>query len=256
MQTIQSDVTYSVPWENDPAFLETKEKYGVIFMAAYKTVLIDPLPGEESNVKIAAEKLSGRLLMPGDIFSQNACLGPYTESEGYQMGPTYSGSKTITTIGGGVCKIASTLYNVAVLCDLPVIERHCHNMPVPYVPYGQDATVLYGILDFQFKNDTSSPILIWAQSIGNDLYIAFYGSQAPPHIEWHHQVLDIYKAKKAYLHNPELKNGEEHLLLEGMDGAVVQSWITIYNSDGTVSTKQMGISNYAPLPFLYEKKLY
>ena len=35
-------------------------------------------------------------------------------------------------------------YNVAVLSNLKIIERHNHSMPVPYVPYGQDATVAYG----------------------------------------------------------------------------------------------------------------
>lgn len=252
----ESGRTGSVPWENDPVFAGEIEKYHIVLMAAYKTVLIDPLPGEETNVSIAAKKLAGQVVMPGDIFSQNSCLGPYLESQGYQPGPTYFGNRIITTIGGGVCKIASTLYNVAVLCDLPIIERHCHRMPVPYVPYGQDATVLYGVYDFKFKNNTPFPILIWSESIGNNLYIAFYGSETPPLVEWHHQVTQFIKAENEYTHNPDLNYGEERLLLKGMDGADVQSWVTVYNKDGTVTTKQMGSSHYEPLPFLYEKKLY
>jgi vancomycin resistance protein YoaR len=129
-------------------------------------------------------------------------------------------------------------------------------MPVPYVPYGQDATVLYGVLDFKFKNDTSFPILIWAESIGNNLFIAFYGSELPPRVEWRHQVLQIIKADKDYKHNPDFEFGEERLLLEGMDGAVVKSQVTVYYKDGSVTTKEMGYSYYDPLPFLYEKKLY
>lgn len=251
-----SGISKSFPWENDPSFLEEKEKYNSVLMAGYKTVLTDPLPGEEANVSIAAKKLAGHVVMPGDTFSQNTCIGPYIESEGYQSGPTYFGSIVISTTGGGVCKIASTLYNVAVLCDLPVTERHCHNMPVPYVPYGQDATVLYGLLDFKFRNDTSFPILIWAESIENNLYIAFYGAELPPRVEWRHQVLNIIKAGNDYKHNPNLEYGEERLLLEGMDGAVIKSWVTVYNGDGSVTTKDMGYSFYDPLPFLYEKRLY
>jgi hypothetical protein len=111
-------------------------------------VLKDPLPGEESNVHLAAKILSGAIVNPGEIFSQNERIGPYSESRGFQKGPTYNGSKLSTTIGGGVCKIASTLYNAAILSNLPIVERHPHGMPVPYVPYGQDATVSYGKIDF------------------------------------------------------------------------------------------------------------
>lgn len=251
----QSGKAENFPWESDPLFIEKTEKYNVVLMAGYKTVLIDPLPGEEANVSIAARKLAGYVLKSEEIFSLNSSIGPYLESEGYESGPTYFGNLVITTTGGGVCKIASTLYNAAVLCDLPIIERHYHNMPVPYVPYGQDATVLYGVLDFKFQNNTSYPILIWAESIGNNLFIAFYGSELPPRVEWHHQVLQIIKADKDYMHNPDLEFGEERLLLEGMDGAVVKSWVTVYSDKGPV-IKEMGYSYYDPLPFLFEKKLY
>jgi vancomycin resistance protein YoaR len=144
-----SGETAEVPWADDNRFKDAMEKNDTsILMGAYQTVLKDPLPGEESNVHLAAKILSGAIVNPGEIFSQNERIGPYSESRGFQKGPTYNGSKLSTTIGGGVCKIASTLYNAAILSNLPIVERHPHGMPVPYVPYGQDATVSYGKIDF------------------------------------------------------------------------------------------------------------
>ena len=52
---------------------------------------------------------------------------------------------------GGVCQVASALYNAAAAADLTIIERHQHSRPVHYVPKGKDATVNYGYLDLKFK---------------------------------------------------------------------------------------------------------
>ena len=244
----------SLPWEQEADFLQAKQDNGVdVLMAAYRTVLVDPLPGEEYNVHLAAQMLSGRVIAPGEVFSQNQEIGPYDESKGFKEGPTYIGSQLVTTIGGGVCKISSTLYNVAVLSNLEIVQRYNHSMPVPYVPYGQDATVAYGGRDFQFKNNTSFPILVWARGIGNTLYMAFYGKEQPPKIEWHHDVTDIQKAPAIYKENPELSSGVERTVVEGMDGATVKSRITITWSDGTNETKNMGTSYYRPMPSIIER---
>ncbi|MEN6461389.1 MAG: VanW family protein [Syntrophomonas sp.] len=244
----------TVPWEKDRKFKNKQQETGTpVQMAAFRTVLRDPLPGEEQNVHLAARLLTGTVLQPGQVFSQNLTIGPYNRDRGFQIGPVYSGSQVKTTIGGGVCKIASTLYNVAVLCNLPVTERTPHAMPVPYVPYGQDATVSYGVNDFKFKNNLPYPILIWAQGVDNILYIAFYGQSQPPKVEWHHQFLERQKASKIYRQNSALSKGEEKIAVKGMDGAVVKSWVTIANKNGSTTTKQLGISSYKPMPYIIEQ---
>lgn len=180
-ETLKSGPTTNVPWEANKEFIDSKAKNQTpVMMAAYRTVLRDPLPGEEENVHLAARSLAGTVIKPGEVFSQNSKLGPYVESRGYKKGPTYMGTTLTTTIGGGVCKIASTLYNVTILSNLLVEERSAHSMPVPYVPYGQDATVSYGNKDYRFRNNTNHPIMIWSQGVDNILYIAFYGNSTPP----------------------------------------------------------------------------
>jgi vancomycin resistance protein YoaR len=244
----------SLPWEDDENFkaaLENNSK--PVLMAAYRTVLRDPLPGEENNVHLAARLLTGTVVKPGEIFSQNNNVGPYSEAKGFQKGPVYLGSQLSTTIGGGVCKLASTLYNVAVLSNLPIVERYNHGMPVPYVPYGQDATVSYGCKDIKFMNNTSFPILIWAQGIDNVLYIGFYGKSKPPRVVWHHKYLKVIDTHKIYRSNPALPPGSEKVVLEGMKGAIVNSWVTIYNKDGTSKIKKLGRSYYNPMPYIVEK---
>ncbi|MDP4093873.1 MAG: VanW family protein [Bacillota bacterium] len=248
-----SGPTAEVPWTSDEAFKKAQTDNGTpVMMAGYKTVLRDPLPGEEYNVHLAARLLAGKVIQPGQVFSQNGQIGPYNEEKGFQKGPTYIGSQLTTTVGGGVCKIASTLYNVTILSNLQIVERHAHSMPVPYVPYGQDATVAYGARDFKFRNDTQYPIMIWAQGVENTLYIAFYGKEQPDKVEWHHEVLGTEKAPVVQRKSPELPSGSTKQVLEGMDGATVKSWITVLKPDGTVTVKNLGISSYRPMAYIVE----
>ena len=99
-----------MPWENDNEFIKARLRNNTsMLLGGYRTVLKDPLPGEEYNVHLAASLLAGIVVKPGGIFSQNASIGPYTEEKGFEKGPTYIGTTLTETIGGGVCKIASTL---------------------------------------------------------------------------------------------------------------------------------------------------
>ena len=152
------------------------------------------------------------------------------------------------TEGGGVCRIATTLYNLVALSNLEIVERHNHSMPINYVPYGQDATVAYGAKDFRFKNTTDDNILIWSQMIDNRLYIGFYGKEKHSKVEWNHEVTNVVEPSIKYIKNEKLKPGEMVTVLNGMDGATVKSTITITKSDGSYIIKNMGMSIYSPLP--------
>ena len=48
--------------------------------------------------------------------------------------------------------------------DLKVVTRYNHRWPSTYVPIGQDATVDYPGLDFQFQNNYESNCVLVAKS--------------------------------------------------------------------------------------------
>ena len=249
----KSSQIYNFPWRNDEDFLDSKVKYNTpILMAGFCAVLKNPLPGEEFNVNLAAQSINRKVIRPNKVFSQNSTIGPYNENNGYKVGATYVGGKIVMDTGGGVCKIATTLYNLVVLSNLEIVERYYHSMPINYVPYGQDATVAYGIKDFKFKNTTDGNILIWSELIGNRLYMAFYGTEHPPEITWSHEINNIIKPSIKYVKNENLNNGEMKTIIQGLDGATVKSKIQIKYNDGTIKIKDMGISQYEPLPELIE----
>ncbi|WP_238492550.1 VanW family protein [Desulfotruncus alcoholivorax] len=243
-----------LPWERNVAFRDALEKHKTpVLMAAYKATLPDPIKAEGYNIGLAAQQLAGKVVQPGEVFSQNAAIGPYTEYRGYQAGPTYAGNQLVTTVGGGVCKIASMLYNLATFCDLKIIMRSSHSMTVPYVPPGQDATVYYGVKDLRFLNNTDGPILIWSEKVNDTLYMAFYGQQKPPKVTWHHEVKKCTKYWTQYRYNSSLPPGSEKIIMPGQNGYVVRSWVTVETPDGKIVKKDKGTSWYSASPCIIER---
>lgn len=120
-----------------------------------------------TNLMLAANKINGTVLMPGETFSYNRVVGERTISAGYKEAPIYVEGRVEDGLGGGICQITSTLYNAVVYANLEITQRTNHQFVPSYVSASRDATVVYGSLDFQFKNNRNYPIkLICSVSSG------------------------------------------------------------------------------------------
>ncbi len=144
-------------------------------LSAFATDLTARSPAQEHNIHLAASKISDLVLKPGEIFSFNEQVGPYTREAGYQPERSYLYHQTISSFGGGVCQVASTLYNAARNAGLEVIERVPHSAEVKSVPPGFDATLAYGVADLKFKNNGNSPIKLQTRIAQNQLKIEIWG---------------------------------------------------------------------------------
>ncbi len=129
------------------------------------------------NVKKGAGLINGTVLAPGDVFSTNDTLGTRTSGNGWKMANAYESGAVVPQAGGGVCQLSTTLYNTVVKADLEVVSRRNHSMPVHYIKEGLDATInsVGNIIDFQFKNNTASDIIIIGYTEGNKLTFEIWG---------------------------------------------------------------------------------
>ena len=129
-----------------------------------------------ANIKTAASKINGMILLPGEVFSYNDNVGPYTRASGYLPAGTYQGGKSVDALAGGICQLSSTLYWSTLKANLKIVERSNHQLTVGYLPDGCDATVFGGGPDFKFSNDTEQPIKIQASMSGRDLTVKLIGT--------------------------------------------------------------------------------
>ena len=124
------------------------------------------IPGRVHNVVLAASRMNGTLVKPGETFSFNATLGDVSAFTGYQQAYIISGGKTILGDGGGVCQVSTTLFRSLLDAGLPIVERQAHAYRVGYYEQdsspGLDATVYSPSPDLKFTNDTGHYILIEA----------------------------------------------------------------------------------------------
>lgn len=128
-----------------------------------------------TNLRLAANKINGYVLMPGETFSYNKVVGARTIAAGYKEAPIYVQGEVVDGLGGGICQITSTLYNAVVYANLDVIERTNHQFIPSYVGASRDATVVYGSLDFKFKNNRNYPIKITCSVSGGIANFKIFG---------------------------------------------------------------------------------
>lgn len=141
-------------------------------LASYSTSLLGSPANRTHNIRLAASKLSGKVLQPGEVFSFNRVVGPRTEKTGFRKAMIIANRRFIPGVGGGVCQVASTLYNATLNASMRILERYPHSLPVKYVPRGRDATVNYGTADFKFRNTKPFPVQIIANVTGRQLTIS------------------------------------------------------------------------------------
>ncbi|OPH56573.1 vancomycin resistance protein [Paenibacillus ferrarius] len=112
-----------------------------------------------TNLRLAADKLNGIVLRPGETFSYWRLIGRTTRHKGYQDGMVLFHGKVTAGVGGGLCQLSNLIYWMTLHSPLTVTERYRHSYDVfpdagRTQPFGTGATCFYNYLDLQIRNDT------------------------------------------------------------------------------------------------------
>ena len=142
------------------------------------------------NIDVAASKLDGVVLMPGEIVSFNTIVGDRSEDNGFQKSWEIYKGEMVEGVGGGTCQVASTLHAAAFFGGLEVLERLPHSRPSAYIPMGLDSTVVYPIVDLKLRNPHSFPVVVHAKTDGAKLTIQLLGAGRPTKVTFSREVLD------------------------------------------------------------------
>jgi len=112
-----------------------------------------------TNLELAASRVDGVMLYPGEVFSYNETVGERTLETGFKKAKVIAEYGYTDGVGGGVCQPSSNLHASTVLAGLEIEERWPHRFRVKYMPPGLDATVDYGKKDLKVRNNTLFPVV-------------------------------------------------------------------------------------------------
>lgn len=149
-------------------------------LGAYSTNFSSSGAARSKNLSVGAAKINGRVLLPGETLSGYECMQPFTTANGYATAAAYENGMVVDSVGGGVCQIATTLYNAALRAELEITQRQNHSMVVGYVPHSADAAIAGTYKDIKITNNYTTPIYIEGYTSGRNLYFTVYGKETRP----------------------------------------------------------------------------
>ena len=199
-----------------------------------------------TNLILAAGKINGTVLLPGEEFSYNGVVGKRTVEAGYKNAATYSNGQVVDDIGGGICQISSTLYDAAVFANMDITVRRNHQFVTSYLPAGKDATVVWGSQDFKFKNSRKYPVRITATVSGGVATVQIWGVKEDVEydISIETKQISTIKYTTQYVEDPSLPAGTQKVSQAGANGRKVQAYKVMKLNGQVVSRTLLSTDTY------------
>lgn len=204
------------------------------------------------NIANATSKINNYCMEPGEVFSTNYTLGEMTKANGYRVAKAILGGQYIDDIGGGVCQVASTLYNAVIRSELEIVQRVNHSRKVTYLDYAYDATLSTPEIDFKFKNNQDTPVLLVGYVHGNKVTFEIYGRETRPETR-------TIKFKKDHIsttpprgerikYDSSLPSGRRVVESSASTGHVYKLYKYVYENGELVDTILVNTSTYSMYP--------
>ncbi len=149
-------------------------------LGSYTTSYASSSNDRATNVSSGCSHINGSLLYPGEQFSVYEHVSPFTEENGYRLAGSYSNGLVVESLGGGICQVASTLYQAALRAELQIDKRYNHSMAVSYVPHSGDAAIAGTTKDLKFTNNTDYPVYISGVTSNREITFRIYGVETRP----------------------------------------------------------------------------
>ena len=169
----------SLPLKIVPPHLddEAARKLGIVEQVSTFTT---PHPAGQSrviNIHRIADLMRGAIILPGQVFSVNAYVGPRTTAKGFVDAPVIGEHNAFShDIGGGVSQFGTTMFNAAFFDGLDIVEYQMHTVYISRYPYGREATLNYPHPDLKIRNNSPYGVLVWTSYTDHSLTVTFYST--------------------------------------------------------------------------------
>ncbi|HVU04876.1 MAG TPA: VanW family protein [Polyangiaceae bacterium] len=189
------------------------------------------------NLRLAAGKLDGTVLLPGETFDFNDTVGPRDEANGYKVAPVIAEGELVDGIGGGTCQISGTLHGAAFFAGLGIVERYPHTRPSAYIKMGLDATVVYPTIDFRVKNGFDFPVVLHETVKNGVVRAEILGPRQPLTVTFIRRVTEALPFDQLERRDDRLPRGVRVLSQRGVPGFKLVRYRILRDGDHAVREK-------------------
>ncbi|MDE6342555.1 MAG: VanW family protein [Muribaculaceae bacterium] len=153
------------------------------------------------NLSLAAPKVTGVIIRPGETFSFWRLVGKDSAAKGYREGLTISNGHPSSGIGGGLCQFTNLIHWMVLHSDLTITEHHHHDGLDLFpdfkrqIPFGTGTSIVYNYLDYRFRNDTDITYQLLTWTDGEYLRGELRADRQQPH-SYHIHAEDEHFSKE------------------------------------------------------------
>ena len=134
-------------------------------------------PDRTENLRIAATKITGTLVLPGETFSLIDTIGPITAANGYLQAHVIVDGEITNGTGGGLSQMSTTTYNAGFFAGMIDVTHTPHSYWFSRYPEGREATLYEGQIDMQWRNDSPYGVLLQSWVGDGKLHVAAWSTK-------------------------------------------------------------------------------
>jgi vancomycin resistance protein YoaR len=201
------------------------------------------------NLRLAAAKLDGHVVMPGETFDFNEVVGPRSEANGYKVAPVIAQGELVDGIGGGTCQIAGTLHGAAFFAGLDIVERKPHTRPSFYIKMGMDATVVYPTITMRLRNPFTFPIVFHETVEDGVVRAEILGPKRTRDVTFVRKINEVVPFSERETPDAKVPRGHRVLAQRGIPGFKVTRYRIL--RDGSFAVREHDTDMYPPTAQLW-----
>ncbi len=191
------------------------------------------------NLRIAASKLNGKVILPGETFDFNAVVGPRDEAHGYKIAKVIADGELVDGIGGGTCQIAGTLHGAAFFSGLEIVQRTPHTRPSSYIKMGLDAAVAYPHVTLKLKNPFPHPVVLRETVTNGVVRAEVLGPKRARIVTFIRKIEEILPFSEREVKDDRLAAGVKIITQRGIPGFKVRRYRVVREGANAVREKTM-----------------
>lgn len=222
--------------------------YGLITeISSYTTRYASGAEARNNNIHVAADALNNSICKAGETWSFLALAGEATPEKGYQGAGAIIGGEYSDAIGGGICQVATTVFNVVYEAGYPIERRNNHSLYIASYPEGRDAAIAYPDIDLVWRNDTESDVLLRMSYTNSSVSATLYG------VDPGYEVTTVYGEweegepyRTVVRKDPDYPLGTEFIESSGANGRSITVVRTVKDRNGNIIQEKEFHSNYQP----------